>query len=62
PLHHSQTETVSDSFSLFTYKMMVTEDFMAELLSYGPAVTVLEPPELRAMVRDSLSKSLSQYE
>ncbi|MDE6300747.1 MAG: WYL domain-containing protein [Muribaculaceae bacterium] len=62
PLHHSQSETVSDAFSLFTYRMRVTEDFLAELLSYGPAVTVLEPPELRAMVRDSLQRSLDEYE
>ncbi|MDE6317414.1 MAG: WYL domain-containing protein, partial [Muribaculaceae bacterium] len=62
PLHHSQQETVSDTFSLFTYHMRVTEDFLSELLSYGPAVTVLEPPELRAMMRESLEKSLQAYD
>lgn len=62
PLHHSQSETVSDEFSLFTYKMRVTDDLLAELLGYGPAVTVLEPPELRAMVRDALTRSLNEYE
>lgn len=61
PLHHSQSETVGDGYSLFTYRMRVTEDFLADLLSYGPAVTVLEPPELRAMVRESLLESLSRY-
>ena len=62
PLHASQIETVSDKFSLFTYRMRLTDDFLAELLSYGPRVTVLEPPELRAMVLDSLRASLAEYE
>lgn len=62
PLHHSQQETISDSFSLFTYRMRLTDDFIAELLSYGPSVTVLEPAELRAMVETSLRESLRNYE
>lgn len=62
PLHHSQQETISDTFSLFTYRMRLTDDFIAELLSYGPAVTVLEPAELRAMVETSLRESLKNYE
>ncbi len=61
PLHASQTETVSDKFSLFTYRMRVTDDFVAELLSYGPRVTVLEPPELRAMILGALRSSLAAY-
>jgi len=62
PLHHSQQETISDKFSLFTYRMRLTDDFIAELLSYGPSVTVLEPAELRAMVETSLRDSLKNYE
>lgn len=62
PLHHSQQETISDSFSLFTYRMRLTDDFIAELLSYGPSVTVLEPAELRAMVETSLRESIKNYE
>lgn len=62
PLHHSQQETISDRFSLFTYRMRLTDDFIAELLSYGPSVTVLEPAELRAMVETSLRESLKNYE
>lgn len=61
PLHDSQTETVSDKFSLFTYHMRITEDFVAELLSYGPEITVLEPPELRTMVVESIRASLKNY-
>lgn len=62
PLHHSQQETISDNFSLFTYHIRLTDDLIAELLSYGPAVTVLEPPELKAMVQTSLRESLKNYE
>lgn len=61
PFHESQTETVSDKFSLFTYNMRITEDFVAELLSHGADITVLEPPELRAMVVTSLKESLENY-
>ena len=61
PLHDSQTETVSDKFSLFTYFMRVSDDFVAELLSYGPEITVLEPPELKAKMMDSLRESLKNY-
>lgn len=62
PLHDSQAETVSDKYSIFTYTMRVTEDFVAELLSYGPDITVEEPAELRAMVLTSLRGALANYE
>ncbi|MBO5267570.1 MAG: WYL domain-containing protein [Muribaculaceae bacterium] len=62
PLHSSQTETVSDKFSLFTYNIRLTDDFVSELLSYGPRITILEPPELRAMIKSSLRDTLRNYE
>ena len=61
PLHASQAETVSDRYSLFTYNMRITDDFVAELLSYGPEIIVLEPPELRAMMMASIKESLDNY-
>lgn len=61
PLHHSQTEEISDSYSIFTYRLKISDDFVAELLSYGPKVTVLRPPELRAIMRQQLSESLANY-
>lgn len=61
PFHDSQTETVSDKYSLFTYFMRITDDFVAELLSYGPEITVVEPPELRAMIVSSLQESIKNY-
>lgn len=61
PLHHSQSEMVSDKYSLFTFRMHLTDDFIAEILSYGPRIEVMEPPELRLMIVESLKKSLDNY-
>lgn len=61
PLHHSQQEMVHDDFSIFRYHIRLTQDFVQELLSYGPRITVLEPPELRAMITTSLRESLAAY-
>lgn len=62
PLHHSQQETVSDGYSLFSYRLKLSEDFVQEILSYGPAVTVVRPPELRAIITSSLRATLDHYE
>ena len=62
PLHPSQSEMVSDTYSIFSFTLRLTPDLVAELLSYGPNVTVLSPPELRAMMTQSLRESLSNYE
>ncbi len=62
PLHHSQNETIHDNYSIFTYKLKLTYDFVQELLSYGPKVTVVEPAELRAMITENLTASLKNYE
>ncbi len=62
PLHHSQTERLHDSYSIFYYKIKITPDFISELLSYGPKITVLNPPELRAIIVDSLRASLDNYD
>lgn len=61
PLHPSQEESVHDSYSIITYRLRVTPDFVQELLSYGPDVTVLQPPELKAMMIQSLTRSLENY-
>lgn len=62
PLHHSQRESIHDAYSIFHYRLRLTEDFVQELLSLGPRVTVLGPPELRAMVTDSLRRTLALYD
>lgn len=61
PLHHSQSEALHDTYSIFTYRIRLTPDFVQELLSHGPSVTVLNPPELRSMMISSLRESLERY-
>ncbi len=62
PLHHSQQETVSDGYSLFSYRLKISDDFVQEILSHGPSVTVVRPAELRAIVTTSLRATLDNYE
>lgn len=62
PLHHSQHEEIHDEFSDFHYNLRLTPDFVQELLSMGPDIKVMSPPELRAMVVTSLRSALDQYD
>lgn len=62
PLHHTQTEYIHDTFSIFHYYMRISSDLVEEILSHGNRVTVLEPPELRAMVQEELRTALANYE
>ena len=61
PLHHSQMEELHDDYSIFTYKVKLTYDLIRELLSYGSAIKVIAPAELRVMITEELKKSLDQY-
>lgn len=61
PLHHTQSEMVDDQCSVFEYKMCITDDLVRELLSYGPRIVVLEPQELRAILRNETRRSLENY-
>ncbi|MFG6381983.1 MAG: WYL domain-containing protein [Muribaculum sp.] len=61
PLHHSQQEVLHDSYSIFYYNIKITPDFVQELLSYGPKLTVLGPPELCGIMVDSLRRALDNY-
>ena len=61
PLHRSQTEMVTDKYSIFNYRMRVTRDLVQELLSHGSSIEVLEPAELRTMMRTELEKALLPY-
>ena len=62
PLHPSQREVMHDEYSLFYYKLRLTPDFVQELLSYGPNIQVVSPPELKAMVVTQLRDALAKYE
>lgn len=61
PLHPSQEELIHDTFSIFTYRMKISPDFVQELLSHGSKVTVLQPRELRLMVTGELQAALDRY-
>jgi predicted DNA-binding transcriptional regulator YafY len=61
PLHPSQQEVVHDHYSVFTYQMRITYDLREELLSHGSSIEVLEPLELKLMIKNELSKALEQY-
>ena len=62
PLHSSQQEMIHDNYSIFTYRLKLTADFLQELLSHGANLTVMEPAELRVMITESLKASLRNYE
>lgn len=61
PLHPSQDEQMHDDYSIFTYKLQLNYELAHEILSFGDAVKVLEPPELKAMVVTQLKDTLAQY-
>ncbi|MDE6277825.1 MAG: WYL domain-containing protein [Muribaculaceae bacterium] len=61
PLHPTQEEVVHDDYSIFYYRMRISPDLVGEILSHGPRVEVLEPPELRLQVRTELSEALARY-
>lgn len=62
PLHHSQREEIHDHYSIFTYQLKLNYELVHEILSFGAAVEVLEPIELKAMVVSELKENLRVYE
>lgn len=62
PLHESQREMGYDApFSDFSFRLRITPDFVRELLSFGPALTVLRPASLRENIVSQLRLSLENY-
>lgn len=61
PLHESQEEMVHDTFSIFTYRLRPTEDFLQELMAQGPNIEVVAPVELRTMLAERLRATLDKY-
>jgi len=62
PLHSSQQEEVHDDYSLFSYRMRITYDLKEELMSHGASIEVLEPKELKTLIRTELEAALKNYQ
>ena len=62
PLHSSQQEEVHDQYSIFTYKIRITYDLKEELMSHGASIEVLEPQELKMLIRNELEQALKNYQ
>jgi hypothetical protein len=62
PLHSSQREEIHDDYSVFTYRMRITYDLKEEIMSHGASVEVLEPAELKTLIRSELENALKNYQ
>ena len=62
PLHSSQQEVIHDNYSIFTYWMRITYDLKEELMSHGASIEVLEPKELKTLIRTELEQALKNYQ
>lgn len=62
PLHSSQQEEIHDSYSLFSYRMRITYDLKEELMSHGASIEVVEPKELKMLIRTELEEALKHYQ
>jgi len=62
PLHSSQQEVVHDDYSIFSYTMRITYDLKEEIMSHGASVEVMEPLELKALIRNELEQALKHYQ
>ena len=62
PLHSSQQEVVHDDYSIFSYRMRITYDLKEEIMSHGATIEVLEPKELKTLIRTELEEALKNYQ
>ena len=62
PLHHSQREIEkTDDYAVFQYYIAPTNDFMSELRSILPQITVLTPQWLREQLRAEAQQVLERF-
>ena len=61
-MHSSQQEEVHDDYSLFSYTMRITYDLKEEIMSHGASIEVLEPKELKTLIRTELEQALKNYQ
>ncbi|MPS74731.1 MAG: WYL domain-containing protein [Chryseobacterium sp.] len=63
PLHHSQKiQRETEKSVYFIYDLYPTYDFIQEILSFGNQVKVMEPKSLISKVKETLEKSIRQYD
>ena len=62
PLHSSQQEEIHDNYSIFSYRMRITYDLKEEIMSHGATIEVLEPQELKLLIRNELEQALKNYD
>ncbi|TAF63279.1 MAG: WYL domain-containing protein [Cytophagales bacterium] len=61
PIHETQTTENTENGLIVKFKLMITYELVAEILSHGDKVVVVQPQKLVDMVKNSLQKSLSNY-
>lgn len=63
PLHWSQEEVLTrhGEYSEFTYRLCLTPELASKLLAMGENVEVLEPTELRDLIKTRLESALNAY-
>ena len=63
PLHQTQQIIIDNSKELrIKLKLYINQDFISELLSFGPNVKVLQPQSLISELKETLSKALEKYQ
>ena len=63
PLHHSQKEVEkTEDYSIFTYHIAPTYDFIMELRKYGSKLEVLAPEKLRKDFAEEIDKLKALYQ
>lgn len=63
PIHESQIETErNDKFSIFTYRVAPTYDFIQELRKFGATLEVLEPAHLREEYAADIALQHAKYQ
>ncbi|MCM1142966.1 MAG: WYL domain-containing protein [Muribaculum sp.] len=63
PLHHSQTEKERhDDYSIFSFYLRPTFDFIQELMKYGASVEVLSPLWLRNTFQTTAHSMCAVYD
>jgi predicted DNA-binding transcriptional regulator YafY len=62
PIHHSQEVIARDNFGItISLKLQHNFELEKEILSFGEAVKVLQPQELKRKIKDRLNQSISNY-